>query len=66
MKFKCKCEQWPEYKERMENWHRIFAWVPHYCPDIDRCIWLEHIWRRGEFHSYSYDPYWSWEYQQGV
>lgn len=52
MKFKCpKPETYQEWKARIEQWHRVFAWLPHRCDD-DTCRWLETIERRIEIRYY--------------
>lgn len=27
------------------KWERIFAWVPHWCDDVEQYVWLEHVYR---------------------
>lgn len=55
MKFKCsKPETWGEYKARIAEWHRIFAWLPHRVED-GTCRWLEPVERRIHIKVWTYD-----------
>ena len=65
--------------ERLRKWHKWFAWIPtrvlvvkEIIPDgfdtmHEKCIWLETIERKGEFHYYAdtecRDSGWEWEYR---
>ena len=64
MKFNCG-ETPAEKFERLENWHRWFAWHPVRVGSHD-CRWLEYVERKGTLHYY-YDEYgghwWTWEYR---
>jgi hypothetical protein len=53
-------DSWETIRERKENWRDWFAWYPVRIGD--RIVWLETIVRRGEFHSWPGDCYWTYEY----
>lgn len=64
MKFHC--ETWEQKKARLGRWHRKFVWFPVRCPDIDRCVWLERVWRRMDRHSGYSHTFWEKEYRYSL
>lgn len=62
MKFDCGLTK-QERQERLETWHRWFAWCPIRMGSHD-CRWLEYVWRKGKFYPYTIiGPYWEWIYK---
>jgi len=57
--------------QRLEKWHKWFAWYPvrayenSFLTPKEWCwCWMEIILRKGEFHQYGkgYYPWWTWQY----
>ena len=61
MKFNCG-ETITERHERLEKWHRWFAWRPVRLGSRD-CRWLEYIERKGNYVHCWQDAWWIWEYR---
>ena len=61
MKFDCG-ETWAEKQQRLDQWHRYFAWRPVMIASHD-CRWLEFVERRGTFWSSWGDSGWDWQYR---
>lgn len=55
-------------KIKFEKWHKYFAWFPvavdEYSDGTKKKVWLEDVMRRGEYHSYGGDVWWSFEYKE--
>lgn len=64
MKFKCTTsyERHRKKVDRCQHWHPWFAWRPVRVQE-GYCVWLEHIWRRGDYYLGWTDGYWEWQYQ---
>ena len=61
MRFDCG----PTYAERItakECWHRFYAIFPRRVGSHD-CRYMEWVERKGEYHSYPGDCYFTWEYR---
>lgn len=57
--------RWERKKQRLEAWHRWFAWHPARVHN-EYLVWLEMIERKGEygFHSRGADvATWGWQYR---
>jgi hypothetical protein len=60
--------KWKIKKNRLENWHKWFAWYPvtiEITEDGHKVkVWWEKLWRIGTFHPGCDYGYWTWEYKE--
>lgn len=59
---KWKYETWRQKLERLENWHRWFAWHPVW--DEECGYWLEYVDRKGHFVAMPDVAFWNWSYRK--
>lgn len=63
MKFNCgKQETWGEYRDRVGQWHRWYAWYPIRTGN-EECRWLEWVERKIKIVFYTYDTEFNKEYR---
>lgn len=48
---------------KKERWNKCFAWLPIETDD-GTTIWWEWVERKGLYHHWFDDPFWSWEYRE--
>lgn len=56
-------ESFGDYRERMFEWHRYFAWFPVFCYETRRTVWLEYVQRKAIDYS-GYLEEFSFEYKE--
>ena len=53
--------------EKLEAWHRWFAWTPiRLTVDNHEVRWMENVYRKGKLRHTDDGPYWQWKYADGA
>lgn len=61
MRFNCG-PTWDERLAVLQQWHPFFTLIPRRVGPRD-CRWLETIERKGAYHNFGLDSWWSFEYR---
>ena len=51
---------------RLTKWHPFFVlWPRKVAESGGRCVcaWLQYVERKGHYHNYAHDSWWSWDYR---
>lgn len=56
-------ERWSDYKARMFEWHKRFAWDPVFCHSTRKTVWLEFVERKAVDYS-GYEQEFAWMYRE--